>query len=66
MWFLQELPRLIRDKIIRKKKVKINNPTSIIFKSLCEEIITISVSKVATRKFNNRGPKIKVMESLVE
>ena len=63
---MQRLPKLIKNKIIRKKKVKINNPILIIFKSLCKKVMTMFVSKVATRKFNNKGPKVKAIKSLIK
>ena len=56
----------MKNKIIWKKKVKINDLISIIFKSLCKEVMAIFILKVIIRKFNNRGLKVKAMESLVK
>ena len=39
---------------------------SIIFKSLCEEVMAMFVLKVVARKFNNKGSKVKAMESLIK
>lgn len=58
--------KLIKNKIIQKKKVKINNLTLIIFKSLCKKIIIISILKVIAKRFNNKEPKVKAIKSLIK
>lgn len=66
VWFLRGLPENTRNRIIRKKKVKIDVPTTINFKILCEEVMEMCASNVAAREFNSGGAKTKVMEGLVK
>ena len=63
---MQRLPKLIKNKIIQKKKVKINNPTLIIFKSLYEEVIAMFILKVVAKEFNNKELKVKAIKSLIK
>ena len=39
---------------------------SIIFKSLCKEVIAIFILKVAAKEFNNRELKVKAIKSLIK
>ena len=66
VWFLNGLPGAIRGKVIRKNKVDIDKPETIVFKELAKTATDIYTSERTVREFSDTTERAEGMSDLVD